>query len=149
MLQPLQTLPEKESMLSLWHGGAKQILRGQGDHKPLCCGKQHNNQILPTASDDSYCNAASLPAAHRMRYVKAFFPQWLCFVSVYLVCRRGVLHLHESRGIHDLGLPRWQLSLCLLVVVIILFFSLWKGVKTSGKVELILSFYLNYILCLL
>uniref|UniRef100_A0A8C0IA80 Solute carrier family 6 member 2 n=1 Tax=Bubo bubo TaxID=30461 RepID=A0A8C0IA80_BUBBB len=47
---------------------------------------------------------------------------------------RGVLHLHESRGIHDLGLPRWQLSLCLLVVVIILFFSLWKGVKTSGKV---------------
>ncbi|XP_074974449.1 sodium-dependent noradrenaline transporter isoform X2 [Caretta caretta] len=48
--------------------------------------------------------------------------------------RRGVLHLHESSGIHDLGSPRWQLSLCLLVVVIILFFSLWKGVKTSGKV---------------
>ncbi|KAJ1083227.1 hypothetical protein NDU88_003386, partial [Pleurodeles waltl] len=47
---------------------------------------------------------------------------------------RGVLHLHESSGIHDLGLPRWQLTLCLLVVVIILFFSLWKGVKTSGKV---------------
>ncbi|CAM2100951.1 sodium-dependent noradrenaline transporter isoform X3 [Caretta caretta] len=47
---------------------------------------------------------------------------------------RGVLHLHESSGIHDLGSPRWQLSLCLLVVVIILFFSLWKGVKTSGKV---------------
>uniref|UniRef100_A0A8C4Y484 Transporter n=1 Tax=Gopherus evgoodei TaxID=1825980 RepID=A0A8C4Y484_9SAUR len=47
---------------------------------------------------------------------------------------RGVLHLHESGGIHDLGSPQWQLSLCLLVVVIILFFSLWKGVKTSGKV---------------
>uniref|UniRef100_UPI00398F8496 sodium-dependent noradrenaline transporter n=1 Tax=Pristiophorus japonicus TaxID=55135 RepID=UPI00398F8496 len=47
---------------------------------------------------------------------------------------RGVLHLHESAGIHNLGLPRWQLSLCLLVVVIILYFSLWKGVKTSGKV---------------
>ncbi|XP_032629403.1 sodium-dependent noradrenaline transporter [Chelonoidis abingdonii] len=47
---------------------------------------------------------------------------------------RGVLHLHESGGIHDLGSPRWQLSLCLLVVVIILFFSLWKGVRTSGKV---------------
>uniref|UniRef100_A0A8D0GBE5 Transporter n=1 Tax=Sphenodon punctatus TaxID=8508 RepID=A0A8D0GBE5_SPHPU len=40
---------------------------------------------------------------------------------------RGVLHLHESSGIHDLGLPRWQLSLCLLVVVIVLFLSLWKG----------------------
>ncbi|XP_074051886.1 sodium-dependent noradrenaline transporter [Macrotis lagotis] len=47
---------------------------------------------------------------------------------------RGVLHLHESNGIHDIGTPQWQLSLCLMVVVIILFFSLWKGVKTSGKV---------------
>nr|DBA17065.1 TPA: hypothetical protein GDO54_002572 [Pyxicephalus adspersus] len=47
---------------------------------------------------------------------------------------RGVLHLHESAGIHDLGLPRWQLTLCLFAVLIVLFFSLWKGVKTSGKV---------------
>uniref|UniRef100_A0A5F8GUJ1 Transporter n=1 Tax=Monodelphis domestica TaxID=13616 RepID=A0A5F8GUJ1_MONDO len=47
---------------------------------------------------------------------------------------RGVLHLHESNGIHDIGMPQWQLSLCLMVVVVILFFSLWKGVKTSGKV---------------
>uniref|UniRef100_A0A7N6C0H5 Transporter n=1 Tax=Anabas testudineus TaxID=64144 RepID=A0A7N6C0H5_ANATE len=47
---------------------------------------------------------------------------------------RGVLHLHESNGIHDLGLPRWELSLCLVVVVFILYFSLWKGVKSSGKV---------------
>uniref|UniRef100_A0A4W3JNB1 Transporter n=1 Tax=Callorhinchus milii TaxID=7868 RepID=A0A4W3JNB1_CALMI len=47
---------------------------------------------------------------------------------------RGVLHLHESTGIHDIGLPRWQLTSCLLVVIIILYFSLWKGVRTSGKV---------------
>uniref|UniRef100_A0A1A8HXW1 Transporter n=1 Tax=Nothobranchius kuhntae TaxID=321403 RepID=A0A1A8HXW1_NOTKU len=47
---------------------------------------------------------------------------------------RRVLHLHESGGIHDLGPPRWDLTLCLLAVVIILYFSLWKGVKSSGKV---------------
>uniref|UniRef100_A0A3B4XWR3 Transporter n=1 Tax=Seriola lalandi dorsalis TaxID=1841481 RepID=A0A3B4XWR3_SERLL len=47
---------------------------------------------------------------------------------------RGVLHLHESQGIQDLGLPRWELTLCLVVVVFILYFSLWKGVKSSGKV---------------
>ncbi|XP_041848727.1 sodium-dependent noradrenaline transporter [Melanotaenia boesemani] len=47
---------------------------------------------------------------------------------------RGVLHLHESKGIHDLGWPRWELTLCLVVVVFVLFFSLWKGVKSSGKV---------------
>ncbi|XP_031432787.2 sodium-dependent dopamine transporter [Clupea harengus] len=47
---------------------------------------------------------------------------------------RGVLHLQESGGIGDLGRPRWQLTSCLAVVIIILYFSLWKGVKTSGKV---------------
>lgn len=49
--------------------------------------------------------------------------------------RRGVLHLHESRGIDDLGPPRWQLTSCLVLVIILLYFSLWKGVKTSGKVR--------------
>uniref|UniRef100_UPI00358F3C41 sodium-dependent noradrenaline transporter-like n=1 Tax=Myxine glutinosa TaxID=7769 RepID=UPI00358F3C41 len=47
---------------------------------------------------------------------------------------REVLHLHESSGIHNLGAPRWHLSLCLFIVFVILYFSLWKGVKTSGKV---------------
>lgn len=50
--------------------------------------------------------------------------------------RRGMLHLHESRGIDDLGPPRWQLTFCLVLVIILLYFSLWKGVKTSGKVRL-------------
>uniref|UniRef100_H2TS03 Transporter n=1 Tax=Takifugu rubripes TaxID=31033 RepID=H2TS03_TAKRU len=63
-----------------------------------------------------------------------FHKTWFSDVCVLCFCRRGVLHLHESRGIHDLGLPRWDLSLCLVVVVFILFFSLWKGVKSSGKV---------------
>uniref|UniRef100_G3SRL3 Transporter n=1 Tax=Loxodonta africana TaxID=9785 RepID=G3SRL3_LOXAF len=48
---------------------------------------------------------------------------------------RGVLHLHQSRGIGDLGAPRWQLTSCLVLVIVLLYFSLWKGVKTSGKVR--------------
>ncbi|XP_037655395.1 sodium-dependent dopamine transporter isoform X2 [Choloepus didactylus] len=47
---------------------------------------------------------------------------------------RGVLHLHESHGLGDLGPPRWQLTSCLALVIVLLYFSLWKGVKTSGKV---------------
>ncbi|MCJ8728484.1 hypothetical protein PDJAM_G00004980 [Pangasius djambal] len=47
---------------------------------------------------------------------------------------RGVLHLQDSTGIDNLGLPRWQLTSCLAVVIVVLYFSLWKGVKTSGKV---------------
>lgn len=49
--------------------------------------------------------------------------------------RRAVLHLHQSRGIEDLGPPRWQLTACLVLVIVLLYFSLWKGVKTSGKVR--------------
>lgn len=48
--------------------------------------------------------------------------------------RRGVLHIQDSNGIDDLGRPRWQLTSCLGVVIVLLYFSLWKGVKTSGKV---------------
>uniref|UniRef100_A0A5F9D8G0 Solute carrier family 6 member 2 n=1 Tax=Oryctolagus cuniculus TaxID=9986 RepID=A0A5F9D8G0_RABIT len=48
--------------------------------------------------------------------------------------RRGVLHLHQSHGIDDLGPPRWELTACLVLVITLLYFSLWKGVKTSGKV---------------
>uniref|UniRef100_A0A8C4PW68 Transporter n=1 Tax=Eptatretus burgeri TaxID=7764 RepID=A0A8C4PW68_EPTBU len=47
---------------------------------------------------------------------------------------RHVLHLHESSGIDNLGPPRWHLSLCLFIVLVILYFSLWRGVRTSGKV---------------
>nr|XP_020037940.1 sodium-dependent dopamine transporter [Castor canadensis] len=47
---------------------------------------------------------------------------------------RGVLHLHQSSGIDNLGPPRWQLTACLVLVIVLLYFSLWKGVKTSGKV---------------
>ncbi len=61
--------------------------------------------------------------------------KWLFNLTYFSSSRRGVLHIHESRGIDDLGLPRWELALCLVLVVFILYFSLWKGVKSSGKVQ--------------
>lgn len=64
-----------------------------------------------------------------------------CFVGLLYINdwtlsfpRRGVLHIQDSNGIDDLGRPRWQLTSCLAVVIVLLYFSLWKGVKTSGKV---------------
>ncbi|XP_046611830.1 sodium-dependent dopamine transporter [Neodiprion virginianus] len=47
---------------------------------------------------------------------------------------RAILELHESGGLHDLGAVKWDIALCLLVVYIICYFSLWKGISTSGKV---------------
>lgn len=47
---------------------------------------------------------------------------------------REVLSIHHSNGIDDLGYIKWQLALCTLTTFTILYFSLWKGVKSSGKV---------------
>ena len=48
-----------------------------------------------------------------------------------------MLQLHLSKGIENLGGIRWQLVLCTLLTFICLYFSLWKGVKSSGKVSFI------------
>ncbi|XP_071944037.1 sodium-dependent noradrenaline transporter-like [Antedon mediterranea] len=47
---------------------------------------------------------------------------------------RKVLGVQHSSGLEDLGGIKWDLCLCLLFVIFIDYFSLWKGVKTSGKV---------------
>lgn len=47
---------------------------------------------------------------------------------------RQVLQVHLSPGLHQLGPVSWQLTLCLLFIFTIVYFSIWKGVKTSGKV---------------
>lgn len=47
---------------------------------------------------------------------------------------RAILELHASEGLHDLGRVKWDIALCLLAVYLICYFSLWKGISTSGKV---------------
>ncbi|XP_068630108.1 sodium-dependent dopamine transporter [Battus philenor] len=47
---------------------------------------------------------------------------------------RAILELQGSDGLHDLGAIKWDMALCLLAVYIICYFSLWKGISTSGKV---------------
>ncbi|KAB1273940.1 Sodium-dependent noradrenaline transporter [Camelus dromedarius] len=87
------------------------------------CGHAWNS---PNCTDPKLLNSSVL--GNHTKYSKYKFTPAAEFYE------RGVLHLHESSGIHDIGLPQWQLLLCLIVVVIVLYFSLWKGVKTSGKV---------------
>ncbi|CAB3364110.1 Hypothetical predicted protein [Cloeon dipterum] len=47
---------------------------------------------------------------------------------------RGVLEMQYSNGLQDIGVPKWQLALCVFVVYSALYLSLFKGVKSSGKV---------------
>uniref|UniRef100_A0A672HX98 Transporter n=1 Tax=Salarias fasciatus TaxID=181472 RepID=A0A672HX98_SALFA len=39
-----------------------------------------------------------------------------------------------TRGIEEMGTIKWDLALCLLLVWVICFFCIWKGVKSTGKV---------------
>ncbi|NWI60402.1 SC6A4 protein, partial [Calyptomena viridis] len=47
---------------------------------------------------------------------------------------RKVLEIQKSGGLYNIGGIHWQLLLCLFLIFAIVYFSLWKGVKTSGKV---------------
>ncbi|XP_035709046.1 sodium-dependent dopamine transporter [Folsomia candida] len=48
--------------------------------------------------------------------------------------QRYILELQSSEGLHDLGRIKPDMALCLLAVYVICYFSLWKGISTSGKV---------------
>lgn len=43
--------------------------------------------------------------------------------------------LGMSAGIEEMGGVRWELALCLLGSWVFCYFSIWKGVRSSGKVS--------------
>jgi solute carrier family 6 dopamine transporter-like protein 3 len=49
--------------------------------------------------------------------------------------------MQHSEGLHDLGRIKPDMALCLLAVYVICYFSLWKGISTSGKVKDIWSIF--------
>lgn len=42
--------------------------------------------------------------------------------------------LQYADGINRVGGVNWMIALCLLGVFIIVYFAMWKGIKSSGKV---------------
>ncbi|XP_069136262.1 sodium-dependent serotonin transporter-like [Argopecten irradians] len=44
-----------------------------------------------------------------------------------------VLEIQKSSGVEDVGAPKWDLLLCLVGVFVVVYFCLWKGIKSSGK----------------
>ncbi|CAH1405412.1 unnamed protein product [Nezara viridula] len=46
---------------------------------------------------------------------------------------RSVLEEYKSDGLDRIGPIKWSLALCVLAVFLLVYFSLWKGVKSTGK----------------
>ncbi|XP_065160675.1 sodium-dependent serotonin transporter [Atheta coriaria] len=47
---------------------------------------------------------------------------------------REVLQQHLSNGLNDMGPIKPTLAICVFLVFVLVYFSLWKGVKSTGKV---------------
>ena len=58
-----------------------------------------------------------------------FFPQLINFHYSL-----AVLQMDKSSGFDDIGTPIWKLAGCVFLVYCLLYVSLFKGVKSSGKV---------------
>nr|CAD7265205.1 unnamed protein product [Timema shepardi] len=48
---------------------------------------------------------------------------------------RSVLEQYKSDGLDRVGPVKWSLALCVLSVFILVYFALWKGVRSAGKVS--------------
>ncbi|ESO82402.1 hypothetical protein LOTGIDRAFT_134594 [Lottia gigantea] len=46
---------------------------------------------------------------------------------------REVLEMQYSSGLDNVGPVKWTMALCLMTVFLIVYFALWKGIKSSGK----------------
>uniref|UniRef100_A0A7N6ACZ0 Transporter n=1 Tax=Anabas testudineus TaxID=64144 RepID=A0A7N6ACZ0_ANATE len=55
-----------------------------------------------------------------------------------------------TNGIEEMGPIKWDLALCLLLVWVICFFCIWKGVKSTGKVwiDAGTQIFFSYAICL-
>lgn len=57
---------------------------------------------------------------------------WFGVNVVRSLCRNKVLNI--SSGLDQPGQFNWELMLCLMAVWVMVYFCVWKGVKSSGKV---------------
>lgn len=63
-------------------------------------------------------------------------PVLILLLSKINIRRRKVLEMQKGNGLDDMGPIKWELALCVFAVFLLVYFSLWKGVKSTGKVSI-------------
>lgn len=77
----------------------------------------------------------------------SYFALLRSFIATYVTFSGHVLKL--SDGIDQPGEIRWELAVCLLVAWICVYFCVWKGVKSVGKVNIKVTLLPSLLLLLL
>jgi hypothetical protein len=62
------------------------------------------------------------------------FKKILFTIIILSTIRRNVLENYRSDGMDDLGAIQWSLALYVFAGFYLVYFSLWKGVRSTGKV---------------
>lgn len=57
--------------------------------------------------------------------------------------------LNEAERMEDFGLPKWDLTLIVLLVWIVIYFALFKGVRSSGKVVYVTAIFPYFIIVIM
>ncbi|KAM6946140.1 sodium- and chloride-dependent GABA transporter 2-like [Aplochiton taeniatus] len=87
---------------------------------------------LPWASCNNYWNTDNCVDISSQNYSFTWTDQTNTSSAATEFWERRVLSI--SGGIEEMGSVRWELLLCLIVMWVICYFCIWKGVKSTGKV---------------
>ena len=86
--------------------------------------------LLLQTSDISCCRREVLHAMVKRREVL----HAIVYNYAISCCRREVLQIQYADGISRIGGVKWTIALALFGVFFVVYFALWKGIKSSGKV---------------
>lgn len=121
----------------------------------MTCNNSWNTNNCTLITDMPYVsdpNLTTTPAQEFFEWVNfSLHTLYIYYLMIFFIfnklCsffRRKVLEMHLADGVDYIGPVKWSLALCLLAVFLLVYFSLWKGVRSTGKVAQLGSVSINH-----
>ena len=98
-------------------------------------GFRHQIAISNVLSIGHFCNLMFLKLV--ITSFTAYTQRISYILPILFYARHRALQI--SGGIEEVGTINWQLALCLIVAWVLVYFCIWKGVHSTGKVRNIIS----------